>query len=439
MLRLTEGQPWTNWAGTATAQPSMSAAPTSVDEVTEAVLRSRERGLRVKAIGSGHSFTPIAVTDGTLLRLDGLTGVVSADVPVGRVRVRAGTPLYVLNPALAALGLALPNLGDIDRQTISGALATGTHGTGAAFRGIADAVAGIQLVLADGSVRECDATTDPELFQAARVGLGALGIVTEVTLQCVPAFALQAREEPGTLSATLASFDEVMTSADHVEFYWFPHTDRILLKRNTRVPLDAPGRPLPRWRAWLDDDLLSNRVFEAVNRVSAARPSWVPRINQVSSRVLSAREFTAPSYQVFASQRDVRFREMEYAVPRAAAVGVLRDLTRMVDRQGHRLPFPVEVRVLAADDAWMSMAQGRDTCYIAVHQYHRMDHRAYFDAFESIARAADGRPHWGKMHGRSADDLAPAYPHWDDFQGVRSAVDPDRVFANDYLSRVLGA
>lgn len=438
MLRLTAGQTWANWAGTATAQPSMSAAPTSVDEVTEAVLRSRERGLRVKAIGSGHSFTPIAVTDGTLLRLDGLTGIVSADATAGRVRVRAGTPLHVLNPALAALGLALPNLGDIDRQTISGALATGTHGTGAAFRGIADAVVGLQLVLADGSVRECDANNDPDLFQAARVGLGALGIVTEVTLQCVSAFALEAREEPGTLSATLASFDEVMASADHVEFYWFPHTDRILLKRNTRLPLDAPGRPLPRWRAWLDDDLLSNRVFEAVNRVSAARPSWVPRINQVSSRVLSAREFTAPSYQVFASQRDVRFREMEYAVPRAAAVGVLRDLARMIDRDGHRLPFPVEVRVLAADDVWMSMAQGRDTCYVAVHQYHRMDHRAYFSAFEDIARGADGRPHWGKMHDRSAADLAPAYPHWDDFQRVRSAVDPDRVFANDYLSRVLG-
>jgi L-gulonolactone oxidase len=438
VLRLTSGTTWTTWAATATAHPAAVAVPTSVDEVTEAIGLARERGLRVKAVGSGHSFTSIAVTDGVLLRLDALTGIVAADVPSGRVRVRAGTPLHVLNPALAALGLALPNLGDIDRQTISGALATGTHGTGARFRGIADAVVGLEVVLADGSVRRCDADDDPDLFQAARVGLGAVGIVTEVTLQCVPAFRLHAREEPGSLGATLDSFDDVVASADHVEFYWFPHTDRVLIKRNTRRPLDDPGRPLPRWRGWLDDDLLSNRVFEAVNRVSARRPAWVPRINQVSSRVLSAREYTAPSYEVFASQRDVRFREMEYAVPREAAVDVIRDLVRLVDDGGHRLPFPVEVRVLSGDDVWMSMAQGRDTCYIAVHHYHRMDHRAYFDAFEAVARAAGGRPHWGKLHGRTAADLRPVYPHWDDFVAVRHQVDPDRVFGNDYLTRVLG-
>ena len=340
MLRVGSSGTWTNWAGTATATPVAIAHPASTEEVAALVVEARENGLTVKAVGSGHSFTPVAVTDGVLVQLDRLRGIVSADVPSGLVRVRAGTPLHQLNDALAALGLALPNLGDIDRQTISGALGTGTHGTGARFRGLADAVRAVRIVLADGSVHDCDAGNDPDLFEAARISLGALGIITELTLQCVPAFLLQAREDPGTLSATLADLDLLVDGTDHFEFYWFPHTDRVLTKRNTRLPVEAGEHPLPAWRAWLDDDLLSNRVFEAVNRVSTARPQWVPRINRITSRVLSSREFTTASHRVFASTRDVRFREMEYAVPRAAAAGLLVSLKEFTDRAGLALPVP---------------------------------------------------------------------------------------------------
>jgi L-gulono-1,4-lactone dehydrogenase len=294
-------------------------------------------------------------------------------------------------------------------------------------------------VLADGSVHDCDAGHEPDLFEAARISLGALGIITEVTLQCVPAFLLQAREDPGTLSGTLADLDLLVDGTDHFEFYWFPHTDRVLTKRNTRLPVEAGEHPLPGWRAWLDDDLLSNRVFEAVNRVSTARPQWVPRINRITSRVLSSREFTTASHRVFASRRDVRFREMEYAVPRSAAAGLLVSLKEFTDRAGLPLPFPVEVRFTAADDVWLSTAHERESAYIAVHQYHRMEHQAYFDAFEAMAREAGGRPHWGKLHGRTRDDLRPAYARFDDFVAVRDRVDPERLFANAYLTQVLGA
>ena len=438
MLRVGSVETWVNWAGTATATPVAIAHPASTEEVCELVLEARERGLKVKAVGSGHSFTPVAVTDGVLVQLDRLRGIVSADVSSGIVRVRAGTPLHQLNDALAALGLAMPNLGDIDRQTISGALGTGTHGTGARFRGLADAVRAVRIVLADGSVHDCDAGHEPDLFEAARISLGALGIITELTLQCVPAFLLHAREEPGTLSGTLANLDSLVDGTDHFEFYWFPHTDRVLTKRNTRLPLESGEHPLPGWRAWLDDDLLSNRVFEAVNRVSAARPAWVPRINRLTSRVLSSREFTTASHRVFASRRDVRFREMEYAVPRSAAADLLVELKELTDRGGFALPFPVEVRFTAADDVWLSTAHDRESAYIAVHQYHRMDHQAYFDAFESMTRQVGGRPHWGKLHGRTRDDLRPAYAHFDDVVAVRDRVDPERVFSNAYLARVLG-
>jgi L-gulonolactone oxidase len=371
-----------------------------------------------------------------MLRMDRLAGIVDVDIATMRVVVRAGTVLGDLNRALFARGLALPNLGDIDRQTISGAVATGTHGTGAGFRGIADAVVGLRLVLADGSVVDCDADREPDLFQAARIGLGAFGVVVALTLQCVPAFLLQAREEPDSLSGVLGSIDEVLESADHVEFYWFPHTDRVLVKRNTRRALSDGADPLPQWRARLDDDLLANRVFELVNRVAAARPSWIPGINAMSSRALSAREFTQPSFEVFASERTVRFNEMEYAIPREALPQVMRDLQALTESL--RVAFPVEVRVAEVDDLWLSTASGRRTAYVAVHEYHRRDHRDYFAAFEAVACAAEGRPHWGKWHSQTVADLIPRYPRLVDAIAVRERVDPQRLFANEYLDRVLG-
>lgn len=418
--------------------PAAVAHPSTTEEVADAIRQAADHGLTVKAVGSGHSFTPIAATDGLLLFLDRLTGIVSADTRTGLVTVRAGTYLHVLTRALWALGLALENQGDIDRQTISGALATGTHGTGARFAGLASGVRGLRIVLADGRIVDCDAEHDPELLEAARIGLGAFGIITELTLQCVPAFLLQAHEQPGTLSGVLDELDELVDRTDHLEFYWFPHTDRVLTKRNTRLPADAEPNPLPRWRAWLDDDLLSNTVFERINRIATARPALIPRINAISGRALSARTFTAPAYEVFASRRDVVFREMEYALPRAALPGVLAELKRITDRSDIRTPFPVEVRFAPADDMWLSTAHGRDSAYVAIHQYHRLDHRAYFEAFESVARSAHGRPHWGKLHGRSRADLEPEYPRMGDALAVRDRVDPERRFANAYLARVLG-
>lgn len=427
---------WSTWSGAVTADPVVIEQTATEDQVVAMVHAAADRGLRVKAVGSGHSFPPIAVTDGVMLRMERLAGIVDVDIATMRVVVRAGTVLGDLNRALFARGLALPNLGDIDRQTISGAVATGTHGTGSGFRGIAAAVVGLRLVLADGTVVDCDADREPDLFHAARIGLGAFGIVTALTLQCVPAFLLSAREEPDTLSRVLATFDEVIDSADHVEFYWFPHTDRVLVKRNTRRPLSHGVDPLPRWRARLDDDLLANRVFEVVNRVAAARPSWIPGINSVSSRALSAREFTQPSFEVFASERSVRFNEMEYAIPREALPQVMGELRALTD--GLQLAFPVEVRVAAADDLWLSTASGRPTAYVAVHEYHRRDHREYFAGFEAIATAVAGRPHWGKWHSRARSDLTPVYPRLGDVIAVRDRVDPERRFANDYLERVLG-
>ncbi|HEX5534337.1 MAG TPA: D-arabinono-1,4-lactone oxidase [Actinomycetales bacterium] len=448
MLRLTRGGPrpgagaWTNWAGTATATPLQVAHPRDEAELAAVVAAAAARGLRVKPVGSGHSFTPVAVTDGVQVRLDLLSGIERIDHPdadTHLVRVRAGTPLHRLNPLLADAGLAMTNLGDIDRQTISGAVATGTHGTGARFGGLATQVVGLRVVLADGSVVECSEDREPELFAAARLGLGALGVVTELTLQCVPAFRLHADERPMPLQHVLQNLDELADGNDHFEFYWFPHTTRTLTKRNNRLPGSAPVKRLPRWRSWVDDELLSNGVFELTNRLSSRVPAAVPIVNEVTSRALSARELTCASYDVFVSSRRVRFREMEYAVPREALRHLLTELRRLVAGSSFTLPFPVEIRFAAADDVWLSTAYGRETAYVAVHQYHRLDHHEYFQAFEQIACAAGGRPHWGKLHGLAEKQLRELYPRFDDFIAVRDRLDPHRVFGNDYLTRVLGS
>lgn len=394
----------------------------------------------MKSVGAGHSFTACAVTDGVLLNLDRLAGIESVRPAEGGalVTVFAGTRLHELNRMLWSLGLAMTNLGDIDVQTIAGAISTGTHGTGAGFGGLATQVRGVQVVTADGSILDCDAENNPELFEAARLGLGAVGVLTKLTLLCVPAFALHAIEAPDTLGATLERLDHDRRSVDHFEFYWFPHTDRVLTKHNTRLPADTPAAPIGTVRGYVDDELLSNTLFEGINRVATRFPASIPKINDVTSRVLGAREYVDRNYKVFASPRRVRFREMEYAVPAEALPQVLADIDRWIRVSGFTVAFPVEVRFAAADDLWLSTASGRDSAYVAVHQYHRRDHREYFDAVEAIARGVDGRPHWGKMHSRTAADLRPSYAHFDAFCAVRDKYDPARVFGNDYLRQVLG-
>ena len=428
--------PWRNWCGLATARPARVLSPATVDEVVAAVTTARARGHRVKMVGSGHSFTDVAVTDGVLLRPERLAGILAVDRDAMTVTVAAGTRLHILNDMLDDLGLALNNMGDIDQQTVAGAISTGTHGTGGRWASLSAQVVALQLVTGDGTVVEASGSQDPDLFAAARVGLGAVGVITAVTFLVEPAFTLEAVEQPMSWAEAVGDFDELVSDNHHAEMYWFPHTDRTLTKRNNRT-LDPP-RPLRRWRGYLDDELLANTVFGALNRVGNAVPGAVPGINQVAARALSARTFRDVSHRVFTSPRRVRFREMEYAVPRAAGMWALTDVRALIDRSGWRIGFPVEVRSAPADDAWLSTAYERESVYLAFHVNAATDHTAYFGAVEEVLRGYDGRPHWGKLHTGTAADLQDSYPRWADFARVRHAVDPDRIFSNAYLDRVLG-
>ncbi|MGW7438701.1 D-arabinono-1,4-lactone oxidase [Streptomyces sp. NPDC054849] len=427
---------WHNWAGNVTATPARVVTPASVGELQEVVRRAAGQGLRVKAVGTGHSFTAAAATDGVLIRPQSLAGIRSLDRTAGTVTVAAGTVLKELNRALAGEGLSLTNMGDIMEQTVSGAISTGTHGTGRDSASIAAQIRGLELVTADGRLLTCSEKENPEVFAAARIGIGALGIVTAITLAVEPLFFLTAREEPMGFDRVTAEFDEHVAENEHFEFYWFPHTGNCNTKRNNRS--QGPAAPPGPVSAWIEDEFLSNGLFQAVNSLGRAVPAAIPGIARVASRALSARTYTDISYRVFTSPRRVRFVEMEYALPREQVVEALRELRAMVDRSALRISFPVEVRTAPADDITLSTASGRETAYIAVHMYKGTPYQAYFTAAERIFTAHGGRPHWGKVHTRDAEYLAEVYPRFGEFTALRDRLDPDRVFGNDYLRRVLG-
>jgi FAD-linked oxidoreductase len=435
---LEPGSRWRNWGRSASAKVAWIARPTTPDEVVTVVRNAANRGLVVKAVGAGHSFTDIAATPGVLVQLDGLQGILGVDARTKRVRVAAGTRLWKLGPMLREHGLALQNMGDIDRQSLAGATSTGTHGTGLRFGGLATQIVGATLVTGGGELLRIDEKSRPELLPAVRLGLGALGILVEIELQCVDAFVLRSADSPRPFDEVLDGWRDLVEAADHFEFYWWPHTDLAMTQWKTRLPADtAFVKPNPVGR-WAERRLLENEALRAQQAVGHLIPSAVPTLSRFATSVYGDGEKTGVSYEIFASPRLVRFRESEYAIPLDALPQALRDVRGLVERKGWRISFPVEIRAAAADDNWMSTAYGRPTAYLAVHRYFRDDPTEYFRAFDAIMRTYEGRPHWGKLHFRSAEDLRPAYPRFDDFLGVRDELDPERRFANDYLARVLG-
>ena len=438
MTLLGPGTRWRNWGRSAASQVAHVARPTSVDDVVAVVRTAAERGLVVKAVGAGHSFTEIAGTTGVLIEPDGLQGILGVDTTTKRVRVAAGTRLHALGPMLRAHGLALQNMGDIDRQSIAGATSTGTHGTGIRLGGLATQIVGATLVTGSGELLRVSESERPELLPAVRLGLGALGILVEIELQCVESFVLRSVDRPRPFDEVLDGWTDLVEAADHFEFYWWPHTDKAMTQTKTRLPADTAFQKPNPVALWAERRLLENEALRAQQAIGHLIKPAIPGLSRFATGVYGEGEKTGISYEIFASPRLVRFRESEYAIPFDALPQALREVRGLVERQGWRISFPVEIRAAAPDDNWMSTAYGRPSAYIAVHRYFRDDPIEYFRAFDAIMRTYDGRPHWGKMHFRSADDLRPAYPKFDDFLGVRNELDPDRRFANRYLDRVLG-
>ncbi len=430
---------WINWSGIESARPSSVEDPADTAAIVASIERARAAGSTVKMVGTGHSFTAISAPEATMLRPTNLRGILSVDREAMTVTALAGTQLKALNAGLAALGLSLHNMGDIDEQTLAGATSTGTHGTGGVWASLSAQIAGLELVTGTGEVVRATADDNPEILEFGRLGLGALGVLTTITFRVEPLFVLEANETPMSWDEALDGFDQRVAEHHHVDTYWFPHTDRMMTKTNDRLDIGVDeASPLSRFGSWWEDEFLSNTLFGALNHVTNRFPGSIRRVNQLTGRMLSARSYSDAAHKVFVSPRTVRFREMEYAVPREAGIAALREARAALEASHLNITFPVEIRVTPADDIPMSTSTGRDSMYLAFHTHRDADHLAYFALLEPIMRAHDGRPHWGKVHTRTAADLAPAYPRFEEFLSLRDRLDPDRVFANPYLRRVLG-
>jgi FAD-linked oxidoreductase len=425
---------WSDWSGRQHCRPARVLRPATEDELAEGVRAAASDGLVVRPVGSGHSFTPLCVTDGVQVDLSRLDRLLDVD-EAGVATAQGGITLHSLSAALHERGRAMENLGDVDTQTLAGALATGTHGTGEAFGNLSTQMVGGRLVTATGAVLDVS-PGDGDLLSAARVSLGALGVLSEVRVRTVPAFRLHKVEEVRPLREVLEDLDELAAGHDHVELYALPWSSRSLLMRSRRT--DEPAAAPPRWRTWLTDELANNTALGLLQRTGRRFPAANPTLGRLTGLLASGSSRLDDSHRVFASNRRVRFTESEWALPRTALAEAVRAVLALIERDRLPVTFPIEVRVAAEDDALLSTASGRASAYVAVHQFAGADDTAYFREVERMMLAMDGRPHWGKKHRAGAAVLAPRYPGWDRFQAVRDRLDPVGVFSNEHLAHVLG-
>lgn len=384
---------WTNWSGSVAAEPHQLLAPADEAEVAAVVARAARQATTVRVAGSGHSFVPIVPAEDCILSLERLTGLVAVDRPAGRAELFAGTRLRDATHLLWEHGLALPNQGDVDTQALAGAIATGTHGTGPAYGSISTRLVAARLVTADGSTVDI---TDPELLPALRVSLGLLGIMTRVTLACVPRYALRERVWQRPIDACLEELEHDIAANDHYEFFWFPRAD--IAESKSLNPVDAEPE--------------------------AEEP---PPLEGPGERI-------GWSHRIYPSVRDLRFNEMEYAIPAEAGPDCFRAIRERMKTRHPKVGWPIEYRTLAADDAWLSPAFGRATVTISVHEAADRPYREFFTDLEPIFRDFGGRPHWGKFHTCSRADLAARYPRFDDFCELRRQFDPNGRFLSPYLA-----
>ncbi|MDB5481621.1 MAG: FAD-linked oxidoreductase [Caulobacteraceae bacterium] len=410
---------WRNWSGSVTAQPAAIERPRTLVELQALVAGAG----RVRVTGAGHSFMPLCETDGLLLNLSDMEGEITVCDDGGSAWVPGGWPIERLTPALWARGLSLANQGDIDKQAIAGALSTGTHGTGVTLGSISTQATAFRLVMADGSLAECDGETDPDLFQAARLGLGMVGVIERVKLALEPAYRLKETLRRAPLEEILGDWDALTADHRHIEFFIFPYAEQALMKILDPVETgdDTPAVDL------------GNGVLQLISDVAAAAPFLAPPLQRLITRLMGASTRAAPAYRIFPSERTTLFEEMEYEIPAAAGPDALRAAVAEIRRRRFPIIFPLEFRTVAADDIWLSPMHAGPCVSISFHQYARMDWRTPFAAMEPIFAAAGGRPHWAKRHSLTSDDVQRLYPMAQRWGEVRKRVDPAAKFMNASL------
>lgn len=426
---------WKNWSGYVECPRTPVVAPDSGAQLARVLAEAARDDKPVRMVGAGHSFSPLVASEGVIVSLDKLQGVIDVDAGTQVARVHAGTRLHALGAALAQRGLAMENLGDINVQSIAGATSTGTHGTGLSFGNLATQIAALKFVTADGAEHVASPTQDPQLFDGGRIALGSLGVLTELSLRLVPAFRLRLERGKMDLEECLAQADALVAANRSFEFYWLPHTESVLTKtwNVTEAPVDGVG--LGRW---VSDVLLENAAFGLLCDLGKAVPSWCPALSRFCARLISHSTQVDASWSMLSTVRQVRFNEMEWSVPAARGADALREIKALIARREFPLMFPLEIRWVRGDDIWLSPNHGRDSVHISVHQYRGMPFEGYFEAVQAICLNHGGRPHWGKVHSLQAAQLSRLYPRWDDFLALRERMDPAGRFLTPYLRGLFG-
>ncbi len=428
-----QGERWSNWSGSVQCTPDQVISPSTVDELARLVGLYGRSGRHIRVVGAGHSFTPLVQTDDILISLEHLQGLESIDHEAKTVTVLGGTQLKMLGDLLFKQGLAQENLGDIDVQSIAGAISTGTHGTGIQFGTLSTQVVGLTLVTARGDILECSPDQNPDIFKAAQVSLGMLGVIAKVKLRVVQARRMQYQGQRQSLATCLDNLEQYRQDNAHFEFYWFPYTEWVQTKC-----INETTAPVSKGNIWstFNKIVLENGVYWLISEACRLIPQFCQRACHISARSIANVSEINYSHRLFTTPRLVRFQEMEYNIPVEHMQAVVQEIQACIKREQFAVHFPIECRFVQADDIWLSPAYQRTSAYIAVHMYKGMPYRAYFSAIEEIFKRYQGRPHWGKLHLRTAAELAELYPRWHDFQRIRATLDPQGIFLNSYL-RVL--
>ena len=433
-MKTTQTKGWSNWSGSVQSTPRQIMQPESIDELANFIRAHGRYGRHVRVVGSGHSFTPLVQTDDTLISLDALQGIEAIDTEQQTATVLGGTTLKRLGAALHEKGLAQENLGDIDEQSIAGAISTGTHGTGIDFGSLSTQVVGLTLVTATGDLLECSSETNPEIFKAAQVSLGTLGVIAKVKLRVVPAKRLHYTGRRESLSTCLANLERYKQGHAHFEFYWFPYTNWTQVKL-----LDETTSTPNAGSLWgnFNKVVVENGLFWLLSEGSRLAPGLAHTVSNISALGIASVDEVDHSHHIFSTLRVVKFQEMEYNIPAEHFSTVLGEIKDCIDKHQFKVHFPIECRFVHSDDIWLSPAYQRESAYIAVHMYKGMPYQDYFQHVEEIFQRYQGRPHWGKMHTRDASSLEQLYPRWHDFRRIRATLDPQGVFLNEYLRKLL--
>lgn len=433
---------WSTWAHQHHTQPTGVFRPRSVPELQDFIKQAQAAGQRVKVAGRGRSSSAVSQPTDALLYLDYLTGLTRVDPEGLTATFRAGTTVRDANQLLGYYNLAFSNLGRLDEQTLAGAISTGFHGTGTDYGIFATQVTELKLVGPSGQLLICSTHQNPELFRAALCGLGALGIIVEITFAVVPQFRLHAAERGHSYTDIVHSFVERAYGADHYEFSWFPGSPEVRTRRLTRLALLTEGympasAAASQARRYGGDHLLNNGIFSALSFAGAKAPALQPALNKVSNWGKGNRRYADYSARVFTIHRTVRQNNMEYAFDIAQFHDVMRDVRAYGETASLPTSYPLVVRTAASDDIWLSQAHGRETFYISARSYWRQPHAKFFSSLEKIFKEHGGRPHWGQFHTQRAEDLAQLYPRFNDFTELRAELDPEGIFLNPYLEQVL--